>query len=71
AKILLLAAEDSEKDIYLYINSPAARSPRAWRLYDTMQFSAKILLLAAEDSEKDIYLYINSPAARSPRAWRL
>lgn len=25
AQILLLAAEDSERDIFLYINSPAAR----------------------------------------------
>ena len=31
AKILLLAAEDSEKDIYFYINSPAARLPLAWQ----------------------------------------
>jgi ATP-dependent Clp protease protease subunit len=31
AKLLLLSAEDSERDIYLYINSPAARSLPAWR----------------------------------------
>lgn len=31
AKILLLAAEDSEKDIFLYINSRAVLSPLAWQ----------------------------------------
>ncbi len=30
AQMLLLAAEDPDKDIELYINSPVARSPTAW-----------------------------------------
>ena len=30
AQLLLLAAEDPDRDIYLYINSPVDRSPRAW-----------------------------------------
>jgi ATP-dependent Clp protease protease subunit len=31
AQLLLLAAEDAEKDITLYINSPGGSSLRAWR----------------------------------------
>ncbi|WP_298040005.1 ATP-dependent Clp protease proteolytic subunit [uncultured Microbacterium sp.] len=38
AKILLLAAEDSEKDIYLYINSPGGSITAGMAIYDTMQF---------------------------------
>ena len=38
AKILLLAAEDSTKDIYLYINSPGGVVSSGMAIYDTMQF---------------------------------
>ena len=38
AKILLLAAEDSQKDIYLYINSPGGSVTAGMAIYDTMQF---------------------------------
>ena len=38
AQMLLLAAEDSERDIFLYINSPAAPCPAGMAIYDTMQF---------------------------------
>src|SRR3954453_15242357 len=38
AKILLLAAEDSERDIYLYINSPGGSITAGMAIYDTMQF---------------------------------
>lgn len=38
AKILLLAAEDSEKDIYFYINSPGGSITAGMAIYDTMQF---------------------------------
>ena len=38
AKILLLAAEDHEKDIYLYINSPGGSITAGMAIYDTMQF---------------------------------
>lgn len=38
AKILLLAAEDSEKDIFLYINSPGGSITAGMAIYDTMQF---------------------------------
>lgn len=38
AKILLLAAEDSSKDIYLYINSPGGSITAGMAIYDTMQY---------------------------------
>ena len=38
AKILLLAAEDAERDIYLYINSPGGSITAGMAIYDTMQF---------------------------------
>jgi ATP-dependent Clp protease protease subunit len=38
AQILLLAAEDSQKDIYLYINSPGGSISAGMAIYDTMQF---------------------------------
>ena len=38
AKILLLAAEDSNKDIFLYINSPGGSITAGMAIYDTMQY---------------------------------
>ena len=38
AQMLLLAAEDPEKDIYLYINSPGGSVTAGMAIYDTMQF---------------------------------
>jgi ATP-dependent Clp protease protease subunit len=38
AQMLLLAAEDSEKDIYLYINSPGGSVTAGMAIYDTMQY---------------------------------
>ena len=38
AKMLLLAAEDSKKDIFLYINSPGGSITAGMAIYDTMQY---------------------------------
>jgi ATP-dependent Clp protease, protease subunit len=38
AQILLLAAEDSERDISLYINSPGGSISAGMAVYDTMQY---------------------------------
>jgi ATP-dependent Clp protease protease subunit len=38
AQMLLLAAEDPEKDIYLYINSPGGSISAGMAIYDTMQY---------------------------------
>ncbi|WP_454294292.1 ATP-dependent Clp protease proteolytic subunit [Salana multivorans] len=38
AQMLLLAAEDPERDIWLYINSPGGSVTAGMAIYDTMQF---------------------------------
>lgn len=38
AKMLILSAEDPEKDIYLYINSPGGSVTAGTAIYDTMNF---------------------------------
>jgi ATP-dependent Clp protease protease subunit len=38
AQLLLLAAEDAEKDIVLYINSPGGSVTAGMAIYDTMQY---------------------------------
>ncbi len=38
AQMLLLAAEDPDKDIYLYINSPGGSISAGMAIYDTMQY---------------------------------
>ena len=38
AQLLFLEAEDPEKDIYLYINSPGGSISAGMAIYDTMQF---------------------------------
>lgn len=38
AQMLFLAAEDPEKDIHLYINSPGGSITACMAIYDTMQF---------------------------------
>jgi len=38
AQMLLLAAEDSDKDIYLYINSPGGSVTAGMAIYDTMHY---------------------------------
>ncbi len=38
AQLLFLAAEDPEKDIYIYINSPGGSVTAGMAIYDTMQF---------------------------------
>ena len=38
AQLLLLAAEDPDKDIYLYINSPGGSVTAGMAIYDTMQY---------------------------------
>jgi ATP-dependent Clp protease protease subunit len=55
AQMLFLEAEDPDKDIQLYINSPGGSITAGLAIYDTMQF------IKAEDATRDIYLYINSP----------
>lgn len=70
AQLLYLESEDSEKDIFLYINSPGGYATSGLAIYDTMQFikcdvsticvgqaaSAAALLLAAGKKGKRLSL---------------
>jgi len=38
AQLLFLAADDAEKDIHLYINSPGGSIPAGLAIYDTMRY---------------------------------
>ena len=38
AQLMLLAAEDPDKDIWLYINSPGGSVTAGMAIYDTMQY---------------------------------
>ena len=38
AQLILLAAEDDERDIYLYVNSPGGSVTAGLAIYDTMQY---------------------------------
>ena len=38
AQLLLLAAEDDDRDVYLYINSPGGSVTAGMAIYDTMQY---------------------------------
>ncbi|MDK6850045.1 ATP-dependent Clp protease proteolytic subunit, partial [Klebsiella quasipneumoniae] len=38
AQMMLLAAEDPESDIYLYINSPGGSVTAGMAIFDTMQY---------------------------------
>lgn len=38
AQLLFLAAEDPDKEIYMYINSPGGSTSAGFAIYDTMQF---------------------------------
>jgi ATP-dependent Clp protease protease subunit len=44
AKILLLAAEDAEKDIFLYINSPGGSITAGMAIYDNMQYVTNVIV---------------------------
>lgn len=45
AQMLLLNAEDAEKDIYLYINSPGGSVDSGMAIYDTMQWISNLSLI--------------------------
>lgn len=40
AQMLFLEAQDSQKDIHLYINSPGGSVTAGWAIYDTMHYIA-------------------------------
>jgi ATP-dependent Clp protease protease subunit len=54
AKLLLLAAEDGEKDIYLYINSPGGSITAGMAIYDMAASMGQLLLTAGTKGKRYI-----------------
>ena len=63
AKLLLLAAEDPKKDIYLYVNSPGGSITARMAIYDTMQFVPNDIVTVGIGMAASICLLYTSDAA--------
>ena len=67
AQILLLAADDPEKDIFLYINSPGGSYTAMTAIYDTMQFvkpQIQTICLGQAASAASVILAAGAPGKR-------
>ena len=67
AKILLLAAEDSTKDIYLYINSPGGSITAGMAIYDTMQYVPNDIVTVGIGMCASMGQFLLSPGAKGKR----
>lgn len=67
AKILLLAAEDSEKDIFLYINSPGGSITAGMAIYDTMQYVPNDIVTVGIGMAASMGQFLLSSGARGKR----
>ena len=67
AQLLLLAAEDPDRDIYLYINSPGGSVTAGMAIYDTMQYikpQVQTVCLGQAASAAAVLLAAGSPGKR-------
>ena len=67
AQLLLLAAEDPDRDIYLYINSPGGSFTALTAIYDTMQYikpQVQTVCLGQAASAAAVLLAAGSPGKR-------
>lgn len=67
AQMLLLAAEDPEKDIWLYINSPGGSVTAGMAIYDTMQFIKPDVATVAIGLAASMGQFLLSSGARGKR----
>jgi ATP-dependent Clp protease protease subunit len=67
AQILLLAAEDPERDIYLYINSPGGSITAGMAIYDTMQYVTNDVATVAMGLAASMGQFLLSAGARGKR----
>ena len=67
AKILLLAAEDPEKDIYLYINSPGGSVDSGMAIYDTIQWISNDVATVAMGLAASMGQFLLSAGAKGKR----
>lgn len=67
AQMLLLAAEDPEKDIYLYINSPGGSVSAGMAIYDTMQYIPNDVATVAMGLTASMGQFLLSAGAKGKR----
>src|ERR1700710_139843 len=67
AKILLLAAEDPNRDIYLYINSPGGSITAGMAIYDTMKFVTNDIITEGIVLEVSKWHFLLSPSTKGKR----
>lgn len=67
AQMLLLAAEDPEKDIWLYINSPGGSVTAGMAIYDTMQFVQPDIATVAMGLAASMGQFLLSSGAKGKR----
>lgn len=67
AQMLLLNAEDSEKDIYLYINSPGGSVDSGMAIYDTMQWISNDVATVAMGLAASMGQFLLSSGAKGKR----
>ncbi|GAA1876261.1 ATP-dependent Clp protease proteolytic subunit [Myceligenerans crystallogenes] len=67
AQMMLLAAEDPEKDIWLYINSPGGSITAGMAIYDTMQFVQPDVATVAMGMAASMGQFLLSSGAKGKR----
>ncbi|WP_169165949.1 ATP-dependent Clp protease proteolytic subunit [Cellulomonas taurus] len=67
AQMMLLAAEDPDKDIFLYINSPGGSITAGMAIYDTMQFIKPDVATVAMGMAASMGQFLLSSGAKGKR----
>lgn len=67
AQLLLLNAEDPEKDIYLYINSPGGSVTAGMAIYDTMQWISNDVATVAMGLAASMAQFLLSAGSKGKR----
>ncbi|AMD88517.1 ATP-dependent Clp protease proteolytic subunit [Actinomyces radicidentis] len=67
AQMLLLAAEDPERDIYLYINSPGGSVTAGMAIYDTMEYVQPDVVTVATGMASSMGQFLLSAGAKGKR----
>ena len=67
SQLLLLSAEDAEKDIYLYINSPGGSVTAGMAIYDTMQYIPNDVVTVATGLAASMGQFLLASGAKGKR----
>ena len=67
SQLLLLSAEDPEKDIYLYINSPGGSVTAGMAIYDTMQYIPNDVVTVATGLAASMGQFLLASGAKGKR----